>query len=74
MIGLFPEGMAIPSLTEILAKRFGPDQIIETKRGGKGADEIELDLDAATLARGICLAQMHCDIFRLAAPPDLQPN
>lgn len=49
--GDFAEGMAIPSLMEILAKRFGADQIVETKRLRKGADEIELDLIAATNGR-----------------------
>ena len=131
--GDFAEGMVIPSLMEILAKRSGADQIIETKRMRKGEDEIELDLiaatngqrktliaaevksnlnqrelekfirnlrrffhffpqfrgyklygvlaavdsskemDAATLAQGICLARMHGDIFRLAAQPNFQP-
>ncbi|MBI4664536.1 MAG: DUF3782 domain-containing protein [Verrucomicrobia bacterium] len=50
-LGDFAEGMAIPSLIEILAKRFGADQIIETKRLRKGADEIELDLIGATNGR-----------------------
>jgi hypothetical protein len=132
--GDFAEGMAIPSLIEILAKRFGADQIVETKRMRKGEDEIELDLigasngasravvaaevksalnqreldkfvrnlrrffqffpqfrgyklygvlapidsskemDAATLAQGICLARMHGDVFRLAVPPNFQPK
>jgi hypothetical protein len=45
--GDFAEGMAIPSLIEILAKRFGTEQIIETRRMRKGADEIELDLIGA---------------------------
>jgi hypothetical protein len=132
--GDFAEGMAIPSLVDILAKRFGADQIVETKRIRKGGDEIELDLigasngqnrtvvaaevksvlnqrelekfirnlkrffqffpqfegyklygvlaavdssnemDAATLAQGICLARIHGDIFRLAAPPGFQPK
>jgi hypothetical protein len=132
--GDFAEGMAIPSLIEILAKRFGADQIVETKRMRKGEDEIELDLigasngathavvaaevksalnqreldrfvrnlrrffqffpqfrgyklygvlapidsskemDAATLAQGICLARMHGDVFRLTVPPNFQPK
>jgi uncharacterized protein YjaG (DUF416 family) len=46
--GDFAEGMAIPSLIDILAKRFGAEQIIETRRMRKGADEIELDLIGAT--------------------------
>lgn len=45
--GDFAEGMAIPSLMEILAKEFGVDQIIETRRMRKGDDEIELDLIGA---------------------------
>jgi hypothetical protein len=45
--GDFAEGMAIPSLIEILAKRFGAEQIIETRRMRKGDDEIELDLIGA---------------------------
>jgi hypothetical protein len=44
----FAEGMAIPSLMDILAKRFGADQIVETKRMRKGDDEIELDLIGAS--------------------------
>jgi len=39
--GDFAEGMAMPSLMEILAKRFGADQIVETKRLRKGADEVK---------------------------------
>ena len=130
--GDFAEGMAIPSLIEILAKRFSADQIVETKRMRKGEDEIELDLigasngatkavvaaevksvlnqreldkfirnlrrffrffpqfkgyklfgvlaavdsskemDAATVAQGICLARMHGDTFRLAVPSGFQ--
>jgi len=46
--GDFAEGMAIPSLIEILAKRFGAEQIIETRRIRKGEDEIELDLIGAS--------------------------
>lgn len=46
--GDFAEGMAMPSLIEILLKRFGVDQIIETRRMRKGEDEIELDLIGAT--------------------------
>ncbi len=46
--GSFSDGMAIPSLVEILAKRYGADQLIETKWIRKGADEIELDLLGAT--------------------------
>jgi len=132
--GDFAEGMAIPSLTDILAKRFGADQIIQTRRVRKGEVEIELDLigasngqnrvvvaaevkssltqrelekfirnmerffqffpqfqgyklygvlaavdssremDAATLAQGVCLARMHDDIFRLAVPANFQPR
>jgi hypothetical protein len=45
--GDFAEGMAIPSLIEILAKRFGAEQIIETRRMRKGDEEIELDLIGA---------------------------
>jgi hypothetical protein len=46
--GDFAEGMAIPSLIEILSKRFGAEQIIETRRVRKGEDEIEIDLIGAT--------------------------
>ncbi|MBI4660318.1 MAG: DUF3782 domain-containing protein [Verrucomicrobia bacterium] len=42
--GDFAEGMAMPSLVEILAKHFGAEQIIETRLVRKGEDEIELDL------------------------------
>jgi hypothetical protein len=45
------EGMAIPSLIDILAKRFGADQIVETRRMRKGEDEIELDLIGASNGR-----------------------
>lgn len=131
--GDFAEGMALPSLVEILAKRFDADQIIETRLIRKGEDEIELDLigatngqqktvvaevksvlnrrelekfirnlqrffkffpqfkgyklygvlaavrsskelDHATVARGICLARMHGEIFRVAVPPHFQPK
>ncbi len=46
--GEFSEGMAIPSLVEILAKQFKAEQIIEPKQVRKGADEIELDLIGAS--------------------------
>ena len=46
--GDFAEGMAIPSLMEILSKRFGAEQIIETRRVRKGEDEIEIDLIGTT--------------------------
>lgn len=46
--GDFAEGMALPSLEEILAKRFGAEQIIQTRLVRKGDDEIELDLIGTT--------------------------
>ena len=46
--GDFTEGLAMPSLLEILRKRFGAELIIETRRVRKGEDEIELDLIGAT--------------------------
>ena len=46
--GDFAEGMALPSLEDILAKRFGAEQIIETRLIRKGEDEIELDLIGTT--------------------------
>jgi hypothetical protein len=130
----FAEGMAIPSLIDILAKHFGADRIVESRRVHKGEEEMELDLigasngqdrtvvaaevksnlnqreldkflrnlgrffeffpqfrgcklygvlaavdsskemDAATLAQGVCLAKMRGDIFRLAVPSDFQPK
>jgi len=132
--GDFAEGMARPSLMEILSKRFGVEQIIETRRVRKGDDEIEIDLigasngeaktvvaaevksvlnqrelekfirnlgrffeffpqfrgyklygvlaavesskemDEATLARGICLARMHGEVFRLKLPARFRPK
>ena len=42
--GDFAEGMAIPSLIDILAKRFGADRIVESRRVHKGQEEMELDL------------------------------
>src|SRR5206468_3563631 len=42
--GDFAEGMAIPSLIDILAKRFGADRILESRRVHKGEEEMELDL------------------------------
>jgi hypothetical protein len=58
--GDFAEGMAIPSLMEILAKRFDAQQIIETRRIRKDDDEIELDLIAATngLTRTVVAAEV----------------
>ena len=132
--GDFAEGMALPSLIEILAKRFGAEQIIETRLVRKGEDEIELDLigtsnghaktvvaaevksdlnhrelekfvrnlerffeffphfkgyklhgvlaavkstkemDQAALAKGVCVARMHGDIFRLKVPASFRPR
>ncbi len=46
--GDFAEGMAIPSLIEILAKKFGAEQILETRLVRRGEDEIELDLIGTT--------------------------
>jgi len=42
--GGFAEAMAIPSLIDILAKRFGADRILESRRVHKGEEELELDL------------------------------
>jgi hypothetical protein len=46
--GDFAEGMAIPSLIDILAKRFGAERILESRRVHKGEEEIELDLIGAS--------------------------
>jgi hypothetical protein len=46
--GDFAEGMAIPSLVEILSKRFRAEQIIETRWMRKHGQEIELDLIGAS--------------------------
>lgn len=46
--GDFAEGMAIPSLVEILSKRFRAEQIIETRRMRKSGQEMELDLIGAS--------------------------
>lgn len=46
--GDFAEGMAIPSLIDILAKRFGAEHILESGRVHKGEEEIELDLVGAS--------------------------